>query len=306
MIWALALTVASLGAQAGLEKERKWEKTYTIDPNAMLELKSAFGDIQMETWDRNEISVEITFLVEGKKEEDVKEALENCQVEESGSRSMVRISTSTGDWGKKIEKMETNIIIKAPATIAFALKHRFGDASLPIMEGPVNLDIQHGDVRVEGMKHGNNKVELAFGDGIFGQINRVQMDIQHSDVKIAGVTEIKLEDQFSDVRIREVREVLLVDCQHGDVDIDEFKSSMKEIELDIQFGDFNMAIDEGAAWKLEADMSFSDISLPSGVKKRKSEEEWTNNFEVQAYHGDAPGVNIRIDAQHSDVNIRFY
>jgi hypothetical protein len=307
LIWAVALLSVSLVAQAGLEKERKWEKTYSINSDAKLDLASSFGDVEMEVWDRNEISVEITFIVEGKKEEDVMEALEKCKVEASGTSSLVKIATSTGDWGRKIDRIETNIIIKAPSTIAFDLKHRFGDASLPAMEGPVRLDIQHGDVRMEGMKHKNNKIDLAFGDAIFGTIGGAQMDIKHSDVKISSAGRVNIDNQFSDIKIKEIAEVLYLDCQHGDIEVLEFSSDLKEIKVDIQFGDLNIALSESSNWKLEADMSFSDLSLPSGVKKRKSEEkDWSNNYEVQAFHGDASEVNISIDAQHSDVNISFF
>jgi len=300
---------ASLLSFAGSEKERKWSKTYSINSGAILELESSFGDIRMETWDKNEIYVEITFVVQGKSESDVDKALAKCEVDANGSSSLVSIETSTGNgsWGNKIEKMETNIIIKAPSSIGLDLDHRFGDASFPLLEGNVTLDIQHGDIRIEGMEDANNEIELAFSDAIFGSIYGAKMDIQHSDVKIRSIEALNMDNQFSDIKIKELGVKLFLDCQHGDVDIYKVGPKMKEIMIDIQFGDVTMELDESVAWKLEGDLSFSSISLPDGVNKRRSDEDkdWSNSFEIQAFHGENSEATIEIDAQHSSVDIRF-
>ena len=305
LLSALVLLIAS-ASFAGLEKEKKWSKTYSINSDATLELESFFGDIQMENWDKNEISIEIIFVVSGKKDESVLKALEKCTVEESGSKSLVSIETHTGDWGNRIDKMETNITIKAPKGISLDLEHQFGDASLPIFEGAVTLDIQHGDVRVEAMKSKDNDIELSFSDGIFGKITAGTFDLQHSDLKLHTIQAATFGVQFSDVKIKNLGAVLLLDSQHSDVEVLNVSSDIERIEADLQFGSLDLTMSQSANWKLEGDFSFSNIDLPSGVKSRKSEEEsWSNNFEIQAFHGSAEEVNIEIDAQHSSVNIAF-
>lgn len=96
---ALACT-ALLALQASFAQESKtYKETFKVDDDVEVALNTSHADIEFETWDRNEVSVEAVITLEGATKEEAAEYFENRGVEIMGNSSRVEVSTrSAGNW----------------------------------------------------------------------------------------------------------------------------------------------------------------------------------------------------------------
>ncbi len=87
-----------LGWQAGYaQKSKTYKESFDVDPNVEVALNTSHADIEFETWNRDEVSVEAVITLEGATEEEAAAYFENGGVEIMGNSSRVEVSTRAGN-----------------------------------------------------------------------------------------------------------------------------------------------------------------------------------------------------------------
>lgn len=136
------LSTCAVFAQSKLQKESKSVKA---DSDVTIDLDTNFTNIEIETWDKNEVAVEAT--IEGKKisKKDLQELLEDWDVEVKGSGDY--ISIESGAFGSHSFNFDFSFI---DGEVEEALRHlQFNMADMPPMpEMPVipNMHIDIPDI----------------------------------------------------------------------------------------------------------------------------------------------------------------
>ena len=90
----LFLLLAFTGLATAQEKQSKtYKETFTVNPDAIVDIDVSHADISFETWDKNEVSVEAVVELEGATAEEARKFFENMGVEILGNSSLVEIRT---------------------------------------------------------------------------------------------------------------------------------------------------------------------------------------------------------------------
>jgi hypothetical protein len=85
ILWVLLLL--PLGLYAGnfptgnYTKEKKINKTFDVQKEASLNIDNRYGNVDVITWNKNEIQIEITITTSGNKESQVQKQLDNITVD---------------------------------------------------------------------------------------------------------------------------------------------------------------------------------------------------------------------------------
>lgn len=296
----LALAPLSLLAQ---ELKKEFNRSFPANPETTLTISNSFGNVQMEKWDGNEIQIKVVITVEGKSESAAKEALDRMTVEfrEEGNRVMARTENKC-DCGNKIKEFSIDYSIKVPSGIAVSLKNSFGDLFVQGHNGPVEIDVEHGDFKIRNLTHEDNHIRLSFGDGEAKDVNGMDIRIQHSDFDAENVESLRAQIQFSDCHFANVtllsKELFV---QHSDVDIDVSGAEWEKLIMDIDFSDVNIAISASAQMRLEVDASFSDVDGPAAIKVQEKEDGFNSSMYRVSIHGDSAPIS-KASLSHSDLS----
>ena len=81
-------------------KEKTVNKEFTVNPNAGLEVKNMYGNIDIVTWNENRTVFEVRIKANGNDEAKVQEKLNEIRIEFTGSSCLVTAKTQFGEKSK--------------------------------------------------------------------------------------------------------------------------------------------------------------------------------------------------------------
>ena len=81
----------------GQNQSKKIQESFMVKDSAVLEINTSYADIEFKTWDKNEVLIEATVFLEGVKEEDAKDFLEEDLVSIMGNSKKISVSTEEGE-----------------------------------------------------------------------------------------------------------------------------------------------------------------------------------------------------------------
>ncbi len=297
----LALAPLSIAAQ---ELKKEFNRTFATTSESKLMIANSFGEIQMEQWEGNEIKIDAVIRIEGNSEKAVKEAMEKMDIEftQEGNRVMVRTQNKC-NCGNKIKEFSIDYKVKVPSGIAVSLRNSFGDVFVQGHDGPVELEVEHGDFKIRNLSHEANFVKLSFGDGQARDINRMDVRIQHSDFNAENVEQLRAYIQFSDVELENITELYKeLRIQHSDVNIDVSGSQWNKMIMDFDFSDVDLQVSSTAKMRMEVESSFGDVSAPSAMNVQKKENGFNTDYYRVSMNGDDAPIS-QVSLSHSDLSL---
>lgn len=91
----LASCLAGAWQLAGQERQAKtYKETFTVKPDAVVDINVSYADISFETWEKDQVSVEAVVELEGATPEEAKRFFEHGGIEILGNSSLIEIRTS--------------------------------------------------------------------------------------------------------------------------------------------------------------------------------------------------------------------
>ena len=181
-------------------KNKSVNKSYNVSSSDKLKIENSFGDVNVHTWNKNEIKVDVSIEVSANTEALAQKMIDRISVADSKSGSDISFKTSMKDINNsKGEKstMKINYEISMPASNPLHLSNEFGATVIPDFKGEVDLNSKFGslttgdltNVKVVNVEFGKAKIESASGGSV---------SIKYSSAEIGKlVGNVKLNLEFS-------------------------------------------------------------------------------------------------------------
>lgn len=230
------LTSSILFAGKQEEMKRTINKTYPVQSKTMLEVSNQFGEIEITTWDKKELKVDIEIIVMGRNDRRAQELLDKIEVDIEESGSAIAFQTDFGNNmnTRSDESFEVNYFIKLPAENEIEIENKFGDTFIGSRSGTTRLDISYGNVKTADLS-GPLELELSFGKGYLGKTTESEIEVEYAELEMGDAAITIMEQQFSDVSITSVDQLEL-ESKYGNVKIE----SANVVTCDVQFSGFTI------------------------------------------------------------------
>jgi hypothetical protein len=226
---ALALCLVTVGAlaPAAAQPARTVERSVEMDPDGTLTLETFSGAVEVSTWDR--ASVEVEVRIEGKSEEQVN----RTQIRVEGDREARTVKSDFDDLPQErflgIFKMGTPDRPKTYYTVRMPRQAR------------LKVDVFSASVQVSGA-----------GDD-------VGIDGFSADVTIEGLNGRLQADVYSgDLRATAVRGGVRFDSFSGDADV-AFDALTDDSSFDTFSGNVTLSVPAGAGFDLDSETGMGDL-----------------------------------------------
>ena len=251
MLLFLTLIFVSITLSAQ-EVTKEFHKEYTAGANTTLEINNKYGDIVIQSWDKDQIVIDVKVTVEMPNKEKAEKLLGYIDVQFNEGNNRISAKTVIDDkfnftgWGFNSKKFSIDYNIKMPAATALELSNRYGNTDIDQLSGLVDLDIKYGDLTAGKLTRGNVKplssLNLAYGKGSIDEAGWFDLNLRY-----VGNMEIT------------TSKALLVDSRYSKLSLGETSSMVGASKYDnIQLESINnMVIEDG----------YSEINI--GTLKKK-------------------------------------
>ncbi|QTD38300.1 hypothetical protein JL193_03085 [Polaribacter batillariae] len=182
------------------EKSKTITKEYNVNSNALVALDNSYGDLNITTWDKNRVEIEVKITVNGNDLEDVEEKLNSINVAFSASSSKVSAKTVFGkkknswSWWKRSKNVnyKINYFVKMPKTNNINLKNDYGSIYLGNISGEATINCDYGKIVVGELSSNNNNISLDYcSTSTIAYIKSGDINVDYSKLSIENSEKLK-------------------------------------------------------------------------------------------------------------------
>jgi hypothetical protein len=256
------------------------KKEFDINRNGTTALHNKYGKIDVKTWDKNRVKVDVTITVNAPSEAAAQKVFDRIKINFSNSDSYVKAETSIeaqknnwwGDWnsGSNRSDYSINYEVYMPPSNNLELSNKYGDTYVAPIEGIASVDIKYGNIKMQGVKN-NAKITLGYGNGsivnaynvtadisysnnmTFGDVRDVEVTSKYSKLKFDKVANIRSNSKYDNYEIVSVREL------RNDGKYDNFRvGSAENVVLITKYSQLNV---DNLKNLLDANMEYGGCSI---------------------------------------------
>ena len=284
-----------------IEKDRVIKKSYKVDDDTELKIKNSFGRVDVESYNGDEIFIEVRIWAKGSSEKNVNEFINSIDIDFNKRSDEISVKTSNISNNGKVKEFEVNYTIKIPTGNELSIDNSFGDVNIAKHSGKVDLEISHGNFKVGTILNSENEIELKFGNGKIEKFGSGKIELSHSNLDIESILELNLESKFSNTKIKNVSNIIYAEVSHGSLKAKSINANFKEVKIKAEFSKLSLGFEEKSAYNIEYKGSFSSFSKPSDFVVVEKENDYTSeSIKAKVNNG---GEAVQIKISHSSLSI---
>lgn len=324
------------------EKSKRINKVFKVSNSDKLDIENKFGKVHVNTWDKNEISVEIVMIARANSDDRAQRLLDLIDVKINQSANLIGFKTQLESINSKGKQgFEVNYTVSMPKNNPLRLKNSFGDAYVANLSGQADLNVEYGSLKTDDLSGNNNTVRVSFGSGDLSSLRSGKLDVEYSKLTLGSSETLDLKSNFSDIkiervkdlairvkygnaklgtvgnvqgsssfspfRIRELGDKLDMHVQHGgNFEVDKIAKDFKSINLDGSFSSFELNFEDNAAFNFDVDLDFGSVRLDNEQIQFSLKEKKNTSIHYIGKVGKANSdANVKIRAQYGDVRFEW-
>jgi len=295
-------SVASFASEPVFKEELKREikKSFSVSDDILLGVQNKYGDINIATWDRNEVDVLVQIKVKSNGSDKAKTFFDNINIDFSESSSRLGMKTVYPDqesnswWGSWWSngnnlKYEVNYTINAPHGISTKLINKYGNVIQESIGGSCDVINKYGDIHLHNIGE-DLDLDLGYGKTIIGKVADVKMIVKYSSIKLQGCDNISLDSKYSDFKFGQCG-IMKIDSKYDDFEIEE----AEEISNVGKYDDFEI----GRVGKFKIDTKYTDIR----INYLKQTFLFDGKYGTISINNTGPLERVDIETKYTDVEI---
>ncbi|MFY7670859.1 hypothetical protein ACOSP6_07190 [Tenacibaculum sp. MEBiC06402] len=210
------------------EKTKTISKKFKVNSNATVFIQNKYGTINVSTWDKNNVEIDVKITVKGKNEDKVEEKLKAINIDFEASESLVEartiiesVKSSWSWWGSNNNNLsyKINYYVKMPVTNNADLNNKYGSIDLDVLEGKANINCDYGSIQIDKLMNSNNTIELDYcSSSDIRYMKSGSLNVDYSKITIDKTDNIKVNADYSGVKIGNSDSVDF-NCDYGSISI---------------------------------------------------------------------------------------
>jgi DUF4097 and DUF4098 domain-containing protein YvlB len=280
LILILFSALGNLAAKTDAKIQK--EITYKVENNAKLVIDNISGWIKIESWDKNDISIEYTIHAYGDNDSEAKENLQKIKVlsNKSGNQVEVKVKYEKdgGFLGISSRSVQgyVNFNIKVPKDCRIDAVNVSGDTQIQGIAAEISSSTVSGENIVKNVK-GKLKISAVSGNLVLtGHKGRIEANCVSGDMEFSDIeSELKTESVSGDVILTNAKlSGFNAETVSGDIIFSGEFLDKSEISLETVSGDIVLKIQNeiGLEYSLSSFSGDLMINLPNGKNIIKSKK----------------------------------
>ena len=266
VIFFLGLNPLEASAQGKVKHEETFAKTESLARDGKVEIRNVSGDVEVKTWDRDEVKIDALKTSKASSMEKAKENASKVKIEVTRENGVLKVGTIYPKPSIKNLNVSVDYKVMIPSQAMIKARSVSGDVTLEKIGGKATSETTSGDVTVMGARNGAN-AETVSGDVKVSDVeNGVYCKTASGNVDAKNITgNADLNCVSGDVTAENIRGDVEADTVSGNVklmgisDADVVKGKTMSGST-IYYGDIN----SNGRYSLEAHSGKVEMTIPSG------------------------------------------
>jgi hypothetical protein len=268
VVWVffLGLNPLQAYAQGKVKHEEKFEKTESLDRDGKVEIRNISGNVEVMTWDRNEVKIDALKISRASSMDKAKENASKVKIEITRQNGILRVETQYPKPSIKNLNVSVDYKVTVPSQAAVNARSVSGNVTLESIGGKADAETKSGNVTVVGARNGANAETVSGNVKVVDVENGAYCKTASGNVDAKNVSgNADLNCVSGDVTAENVR---------GDVEADTVSGSVKLMNISgadvvkgktmsgstIYYGE----ITSSGRYALEAHSGKVEMAIPSG------------------------------------------
>jgi hypothetical protein len=259
----LVITTAFAG---GEEFSKNLHKEYNADANTLLLIQNKFGNIDINNWDKNQVSIDVTITIDHHNEAKAKELIDYIDVKFNQTGNTIEAITEIDDKFSKWssfsfgdnKEFSIDYKINIPKDIKIDLSNKYGSVFINEISGHSKISVKYGNLKINKLSRENkkplNEIYLGYSNGKIDECKWLNLTLKYSKLEIEEckaliaitkysklyvdrASSIVCESKYDEYRIGNIANFVTTSA-YTDFDFDEIS---KKIEFDNRYG--NISVD---------------------------------------------------------------
>lgn len=229
----LLLFSASVVVGQSYSKEKKIEKAYLLSEETEVEISNKYGDITIESWDKDSIKIVIEYKVTSTKEVKLNKTFDAIGFDFKANDYYIVAATEFtggGSFWSDVSDIASNLFtggtntsidykIYAPKNTPFNLNLKYGNVYIANHNGDIKLSLSNGDLKAHNLG-GYAEMEIVFGDIAINNIVDGAIKLNYGTFNVENADKLIISGQSSEYRISKVGN-LIIDSKRDKIFVDE-------------------------------------------------------------------------------------
>ncbi|AZQ44289.1 hypothetical protein [Nonlabens ponticola] len=196
-------------------KTKSIKQSYNVNSDALVDIENSFGDVTIETWDKNIVSIEVYVEVSGNDENIVDEKLREVDVTFNASSSRVSAetyipSTSSGVWNwwkaSKNANIQVNYLVKIPVASPLELSNDYGAVIIEKLSAPTDISCDFGRLQIGQLLHTDNKLSFDYTDNSnIDYVKEAIIKADFSNFRIYGADNLDFSGDYTKAKLPQIK-----------------------------------------------------------------------------------------------------
>ena len=294
--------------------EKNYSETFSVDGSGDVRLSNRYGEITVETWDRDEVKIDVRVKVSANDQEDADRLFNRIEVSFTGGANSASAITSIGTTRKKkgggiisslLEDFEwpwssnngnnygssndfrVYFRVKMPASASLETEAKYCDVSLPDLSGNNNLSVGYGNL-VAGDLTGRNEVSVSYGTARIDQLgDNSTFRVRYCDGnEIRKAASLRYDGRYSETEVGTV-DRLTVDAGYEEIEVE----NARELRVDGNYNDIQI----DRAERVFLDGNYSNVEIGEVIRE----------IEVDASYGDLEIEHLRTGFERVYIRVNY-
>lgn len=294
-VFALLILIGSNNSYGQIYK-RTIEKTFNINSDGIVHIENKYGNLNVTTWDKNQVEFIIEIKVDGVSEEKAEDILEDITVSFNNSFTKVsaitNIESSNNSWwwpfNQKNYEFDINYQVKMPVSGQANFKNQYGYIYLDELQGRTRIKCSYGEINIGRLFNESNSIDVAYcTNSSIEFIKKGTLQVDYSGIDVKESESINLDTGYSKVRIDEV-DKLSFNSDYGKLIVgtvgsiegngDYIGISIEAIE---EAGNINLDYGGLRVDQIKSTVRSIEISSDYAAIKLGIASDWTFDFEIE-------------------------
>jgi len=214
------------------------KKEFPIEREGTVELSNKYGKIDVKTWEKNRVKIEVNIIVKTHSESEAQEVFERIRIDYQSNEGKVGAKTfieskktSWWDWEEENTEFQINYQVFMPQTSNLKLTNKYGDADIMALQGEANINIEHGNFTLAGISD-DLELDLSYGAGLIHRAEDIRGEVAYAKLRIVEAEDINLETHYSKMTVERVAD-LEIESRYDNYEV----GSARDFKCKAQFGD---------------------------------------------------------------------
>ncbi|MEO6149457.1 MAG: hypothetical protein ABIN95_03530, partial [Mucilaginibacter sp.] len=264
------------------EKVKVYSKSYSADKDDVLEIDNQYGNITINTWNRNEFKIEIKVSVASNKAGEAQRMMDDILISDSKVGSTVSFKTrfNMGDGGnnttwssffsskKSVRSSDIVYNVYMPAKNALLINSKYGSVTLPDMYGKVTINNTYGKLYAKSLNSVNNNLNLKYCDVDIDQLGNGNVNLSYGSLKLGKIGKLAANVNYAPVSVGQLLTSGDFNIKYGGgLKIGELGTDLKILNINSAYSNVDISLNGKESFDFDVTVSYNSFDHDNNVVK---------------------------------------